>query len=149
MINNSLQFIIVITIIIIIYIYSNPKVKSLPYHDNIEKSTLENKNYRQVLYTTSKMQLVLMSIRPGEDIGMEVHPKVSQFFRFEKGKGKAIINNKEYPVSDGMAIVIPPNVQHNIINTHPTEPLKLYSIYTPPQHPSKTLQPFKPLNDHH
>jgi mannose-6-phosphate isomerase-like protein (cupin superfamily) len=147
--NNTYKLITIIIVICIYFFLKKPEVKSIPYHNNIEKLTNENNNYRQVLYTTPNMQLVLMSIRPGEEIGMEVHPNLNQFFRFEKGEGKVIINNKEYPVSDGIAIVIPPNAKHNIINTHPIKSLKLYSIYTPPQHPKNTLQSVKPLNDHH
>jgi mannose-6-phosphate isomerase-like protein (cupin superfamily) len=103
------------------------------FHTNIEKETLENKNFRKVLYTAAYMQLVLMSLKPGEDIGLEVHG-VDQFFRFEKGKGKVIIGNNEYEVKDGDAVIVPAGMPHNVINTSETEELKLYTLYAPPHH---------------
>jgi len=104
------------------------------YFTNIEKDTLENKNFRKVLYTSKHSQLVLMSLKPKEEIGMEVHPNNDQFFRFEKGTGKVIIDGNEYNVSDGSAIVVPAGAEHNVINTSETEELKLYTIYSPPHH---------------
>ena len=104
------------------------------FNDNIEKETLENDNFRKVLYTGKHSQLVLMSLNPGEEIGMEVHPDNDQFFRFEKGEGKCIIDGNEYVVSDGSAIVVPAGAEHNVINTSPTEKLKLYTIYSPAHH---------------
>jgi len=104
------------------------------YFTNIEKDTLENENFRKVLYTSKHSQLVLMSLKPKEEIGMEVHPDNDQFFRFEKGTGKVIINGNEYNVSDGSAIVVPAGAEHNVINTSETEELKLYTIYSPPHH---------------
>jgi mannose-6-phosphate isomerase-like protein (cupin superfamily) len=101
---------------------------------NIEKQTLENKNYRQVLYTAKHSQLVLMSLKPGEEIGLEVHPDNDQFFRFEKGRGKVIIDDNEYEVSDGTAVVVPAGASHNVINTSEFEDLKLYTIYSPAHH---------------
>jgi len=101
---------------------------------NIEKATLENNNFRKVLYTGKHNQLVLMSLRPKEEIGMEVHPDNDQFFRFEKGQGKCVIDGNEYEISDGVAIVVPAGAQHNIINTSDTEELKLYTIYSPAHH---------------
>ena len=101
---------------------------------NIEKDTLENKNFRKVLYSGKHSQLVLMCLQPKEDIGMEVHPDNDQFFRFEKGEGKCIIDGNEYPLEDGSAIVVPAGAQHNIINTSETEELKLYTIYSPAHH---------------
>jgi len=101
---------------------------------NIEKETLENTNFRKVLYTGKNSQLVLMSLKPNEEIGMEVHPDNDQFFRFEKGGGKVIIDGNEYLVSDGSAIVVPAGAEHNVINTSETEELKLYTIYSPPHH---------------
>ncbi len=103
------------------------------YKDNIEKLTLENENFRKVLYTGEKSQLVLMSLLPGEDIGSEVHSDNDQFFRFESGKGKVIINETEYEVSDGDAVIIPRGARHNVINTG-TEHLKMYTIYSPAHH---------------
>jgi len=101
---------------------------------NIEKETLENENFRKVLYTGKHSQLVLMSLLPLEEIGMEVHLDNDQFFRFEKGEGKCLIDGHEYVVSDGVAIVVPAGAQHNIINTSATEELKLYTIYSPAHH---------------
>ena len=102
--------------------------------ENIEKSTLENSNFRRVLYTGKNSQLVLMSLKPNEEIGMEVHPDNDQFFRFEKGQGKCIIDGNEYDLSDGVAVVVPAGAQHNIINTSDSEDLKLYTIYSPAHH---------------
>lgn len=104
------------------------------FNANIEKATLENNNFRKVLYTGKHNQLVLMSLRPKEEIGMEVHPDNDQFFRFEKGQGKCVIDGNEYEISDGVAIVVPAGAQHNIINTSDTEELKLYTIYSPAHH---------------
>jgi len=104
------------------------------FHSNIEKATLENENFRKVLYTGKHSQLVLMSLKPKEDIGMEVHPDNDQFFRFEKGNGKCIIDGNEYMVEDGSAIVVPAGAQHNIINMSETEYLRLYTIYSPAHH---------------
>ncbi len=104
------------------------------FNTNIEKETLENENFRKVLYTSKHSQLVLMSLAPNEDIGMEVHPDNDQFFRFEKGQGKAIIDGNEYKVSDGSAVVVPAGSQHNIVNTSATERLSLYTIYSPAHH---------------
>jgi len=104
------------------------------YKDNIEKLTLQNENFRQVLYTAAHCQLVLMSLRPGEEIGMEVHKGNDQFFRFEKGTGKVIIDGTEYVVGDGDAVIVPQGARHNVINTSQTEALKLYTIYAPPHH---------------
>jgi mannose-6-phosphate isomerase-like protein (cupin superfamily) len=104
------------------------------YVINIEKETLENKNFRKVLYTSKHSQLVLMSLRSNEEIGMEVHPDNDQFFRFEKGQGKCIIDGNEYELKDGVAVVVPAGAQHNIINISSTEELKLYTIYSPAHH---------------
>ncbi len=101
---------------------------------NIEDATLENENFRKVLYTSKHSQLVLMTLKPGEDIGMEVHEENDQFFRFEAGQGKCIIDGNEYELSDGVAVVVPAGAEHNIINTSNTEELKLYTIYSPPAH---------------
>lgn len=95
------------------------------YKDNIKKLTLENANFRRVLYTAKHSQLVLMSLRPNEEIGMEVHPDNDQFFRFESGQGKCIIDGNEYEVGDGTAVIVPAGAQHNVINTSDSEPLKL------------------------
>ena len=104
------------------------------FHTNIEQDTLENGNFRKVLYSGKHSQLVLMSLKPNEEIGMEVHPDNDQFFRFEKGQGKCIIDGNEYEISDGVAIIVPAGAQHNIINTSGTDELKLYTIYSPAHH---------------
>jgi len=104
------------------------------YTTNIEKDTLENNNFRKVLYTGKHSQLVLMSLAPNEEIGMEVHKENDQFFRFEKGRGKCIIDGNEYELKDGVAVVVPAGAEHNIINTSTTEELKLYTIYSPAHH---------------
>ena len=104
------------------------------FSTNIEKDTLENKNFRKVLYTGKHSQLVLMSLLPEEEIGMETHTDNDQFFRFEKGEGKCIIDGNEYNLSDGSAIVVPAGAKHNIINVSKTEDLKLYTLYSPAHH---------------
>jgi len=104
------------------------------FSTNIEKNTLENENYRKVLYTSKHSQLVLMSLKPKEEIGMEVHPDNDQFFRIEKGTGKCIIDDNEYELCDGVAIVVPAGAKHNVINTSKTEELKLYTVYSPAHH---------------
>ena len=104
------------------------------FNANIEKETLENTNFRKVLYTAKHCQLVLMSLNPLEEIGMEVHTDNDQFFRFEKGEGKVLIDGNEYIVGDGSAIIVPSGAQHNVINTSATNDLKLYTIYSPAHH---------------
>jgi len=104
------------------------------YTANIEETALANNNFRQVLYTGKHSQLVLMSLKPKEEIGMEVHPDNDQFFRIEKGQGKCIIDSNEYPLKDGVVIIVPAGANHNIINISETEDLKLYTIYSPAHH---------------
>jgi len=104
------------------------------FSSNIEKDTLENTNFRKVLYTGKNSQLVLMSLKPKEEIGMETHADNDQFFRFEKGEGKVVIDGNEYAVGDGSAIVVPSGAEHNVINVSETEELKLYTIYSPAHH---------------
>jgi len=113
------------------------------YHANIEELTLKNDNFRQVLYTGKNTQLVLMSLLPNQDIGMEVHPENDQFFRFETGQGLVVIDGTEYPVTDGSAIVVPAGSQHNVINTSATEKLKLYTLYSPPHHKDQIVRATK------
>ncbi len=100
----------------------------------IEKETLKNEDFRRVLYTGKYSQLVLMSLKPGEEIGEEVHDDVDQFFRFEDGKGLVVIDDVEHEVKDGMAVVVPSGAKHNVINTSKKNDLKLYTIYSPPEH---------------
>ncbi|MFA6306775.1 MAG: cupin domain-containing protein [Patescibacteria group bacterium] len=104
------------------------------FNANIEKDTLANNNFRQVLYTGKHSQLVLMSLKPKEEIGMEVHKDNDQFFRFEAGQGKCVIDGNEYEVKDGSAIVVPAGANHNVINVSASEDLKLYTIYSPAHH---------------
>ncbi|MEQ1561168.1 MAG: cupin domain-containing protein [Nitrospira sp.] len=113
------------------------------YKNNIEKSTLENNDFRKVLYTGEESQLVLMSLLPGEEIGSEVHPDNDQFFRFEAGEGKVIINETEYSVTDGDAVVIPKGSQHNVINTSSSTALKMYTIYSPAHHKDGVIRATK------
>ena len=113
------------------------------FNANIEKETLENSNFRKVLYTGKHSQLVLMSLKPNEEIGMEVHPDNDQFFRFEKGQGKCMIDGNEYELKNGSAIVVPAGAQHNIINTSGEEELKLYTIYSPAHHKDGIVRPTK------
>lgn len=104
------------------------------FKTNIEKDTLENKNFRKVLYTGKGLQLVLMSLKAGEDIGEETHKDGDQFFRVEKGKGKCLVDGNEYKIRDGDIVLVPAGAKHNIINTDIKEDLKLYTLYGPPQH---------------
>ncbi|MEK7080390.1 MAG: cupin domain-containing protein [Patescibacteria group bacterium] len=113
------------------------------FHSNIEKDTLENGNFRKVLYTSKHSQLVLMSLLPKEEIGMETHNENDQFFRVEKGNGKCIIDGNEYNISDGSAIIVPVGSEHNIINVSETEELKLYTIYSPAHHKDKVVRKTK------
>lgn len=108
------------------------------YSINLEKSTLENDNYRKVLYTTEHMQLVLMTLQEGEDIPMETHEDHDQFIRVEEGEGKAVIGEDEFELGDGVAVIIPAGNAHHIINTG-SGALKLYTLYAPPEHPDKTV----------
>jgi mannose-6-phosphate isomerase-like protein (cupin superfamily) len=104
------------------------------YKDNIEKLTLENGNFRKVLYSGPHSQLVLMSLKPKEEIGVETHPDNDQFFRFEKGEGKVVIDGNEYAVADGDAVIVPAGAEHNVVNVSAAEELKLYTIYSPAHH---------------
>jgi mannose-6-phosphate isomerase-like protein (cupin superfamily) len=111
------------------------------YVTNIEQDTLSNDNFRKVLYTTQNSQLVVMSLEPGEEIGMEVHGQ-DQFIRIESATGKTVLNGKEHPIEDGSAVVVPAGTEHNIINTS-TEKMKLYTIYSPPHHIDGTIHKTK------
>ncbi|MDE2188122.1 MAG: cupin domain-containing protein [Patescibacteria group bacterium] len=108
-----------------------------PFYENIEKLTLENNDYRRVLYTGLHSQVVLMSVAPGDEIGMEVH-HVDQFLRFESGVGKAIIDGDEFALKDGTAVLVPAGANHNVINTG-KKPLKLYTVYAPANHIEGTI----------
>jgi len=119
------------------------KVKKTPpkksgFLVNIEQDTIDNTDYRRVLYTTKNSQLVLMSVEPGDEIGEESHD-LDQFIRFESGEGSISLNGFEHSVKDGDAIVVPEGVSHNIINTSDTKSLKLYAVYSPPNHKQGTI----------
>ena len=101
---------------------------------NIEELTISNNNFRQVLFTGQHAQLVIMSLKPNEDIGVETHEIVDQFFRIEKGEGEVTINGKVSAVKDGDAFVVPAGVKHNLVNSSSENALKLYTIYSPPHH---------------
>ena len=104
------------------------------FHGDIEQMTLENTNFRKVVYTGAHAQLVLMSLKPGEAIGEETHGNNDQFFRFERGTGRVEIDGNEYQVTDGSAVIVPAGARHNITNTSATDTLNLYTLYTPPHH---------------
>ena len=112
------------------------------YVDNIEQKTEGNTYFREVLFTGQHTQLVVMCLQVGEEIGMEVHPTVDQFFRIESGEGKVVMNGEEAVFSSGFGIVVPAGTQHNVINTG-AQPLKLYTLYSPPNHPEGTVHQTK------
>lgn len=113
------------------------------YRADIENDTLENSNFRKVLYSGKHLQLVLMSLQPGEDIGVEIHSENDQFFRFEGGEGKCVIDGNEYAVTDGIGVVVPAGAEHNIINTSAAEPLRFYTIYGPAHHKDQIVRTTK------
>ena len=125
-----------------------PEPSSSGFNINIEEETETNDNFRKVLFTTDKTQLVVMSLKPGEDIGSEVHDG-DQFFRFEEGEGKIVIDGNETEVSGGSAAVVNEGSEHNVINTSEHEDLKLYAVYSPPQHKDGTIDESKPEYDEH
>ena len=108
------------------------------YITNIEEATVKNSLYRQVLYTAKNTQLVLMNLKPGDEIGEEVHD-LDQFIRFEAGEGKVVMDGQDHAVGDGIAVVIPAGTRHNVINTSANADLKLYSLYSPPEHKVGTM----------
>jgi mannose-6-phosphate isomerase-like protein (cupin superfamily) len=122
------------------------------YIIQIEDATRKNQNYRQALFTAKHSQLVLMKLKPGEEIGEEVH-ELDQFLRFEEGEGTVILDGVKHPVSDGFAVVIPAGTRHNVLNTGTTTELKLYSLYSPPEHKVGTIHKTKREadadHDHH
>ena len=113
------------------------------FKTNIERDTEKNRNFRKVLYTSKHSQLVLMSLKPGEEIGLETHPENDQFLRFEGGTGQVIVDDKKYRVADGDAVVIPAGARHNVINKSDEEDLKIYTIYSPPHHKDGTIHKTK------
>jgi mannose-6-phosphate isomerase-like protein (cupin superfamily) len=113
------------------------------FKTNIEHDTLENSNFRKVVYTAKHCQLVLMSLRPKEEIGLETHPENDQFLRFEGGQGLVFIDGNEYQVTDGSAVIVPAGARHNVVNASETEQLKIYTIYSPPHHKDETVHATK------
>jgi mannose-6-phosphate isomerase-like protein (cupin superfamily) len=110
---------------------------------DVESATKKNTFFRKVLYTGKHAQLVLMRLKPSEEIGSERHNHIDQFFRFEKGKGIVIINGKKHPVRDGSAVIVPAGALHNVINTSKTNDLHLYTLYSPPEHKDKPVRKTK------
>jgi len=113
------------------------------FKTNIEEKTLKNTYFRQVFYTAKNMQLVVMALQPSEDIGVEIHPKVDQFFRVEEGEGKVVMNGVSQEVKSGDVFIVPQGTEHNVINTSKTAMLKLYTIYAPPNHPDGKIHKTK------
>jgi mannose-6-phosphate isomerase-like protein (cupin superfamily) len=120
----------------------NPTLK-VGYHANIEERTEDNDYFREVLYTGEHSQLVVMSLKAGEEIGLETHADRDQFFRVEKGNGKAVLNGQEVTLEEDDALVIPAGVEHNVINTSTEKALKVYTIYSPPEHADGTIHKTK------
>jgi mannose-6-phosphate isomerase-like protein (cupin superfamily) len=110
---------------------------------NLEEETRKNTDFRRVLYTGKHCQFVLMSLQPMEDIGMETHDDVDQFFRFEEGQGTVVIDGVEHAVKDGSGVIVPSGAKHNVTNTSKTDDLKLYTIYSPPNHRDKVVRKTK------
>jgi mannose-6-phosphate isomerase-like protein (cupin superfamily) len=106
---------------------------------NIEMDTLENEDFRRVLFTGPNTQLVLMTLAPGEDIGLETHDGHDQFLRIESGVGVVVLDGEKRDLVDGSSVVIPAGVEHNVTNTSDDEPLRLYTLYSPPEHPDGTV----------
>ncbi len=113
------------------------------YLTNIEEKTVSNSFFRQVLFTSQHVQVVVMSLMPNEDIGEEVHEIVDQFLRIEQGEGKVVMDDVEHNIKAGDAIVVPAGARHNIINTSTENPLKLYTVYAPPHHKDGTIHETK------
>lgn len=117
------------------------------FKSNIEQDTVDNTNYRKVLFTAKDLQLVVMVLKPNEDIGMERHQDKDQFIRVEEGKGEAIINGNKYPLRVGDAVIIPQGSEHNIINTSKVRDLKIYTLYSKPEHPDLIVEATKAIAD--
>lgn len=113
--------------------------RKLGHVTHIEEDTLANEDYRRVLFTGENLQLVLMTLQPGEEIGLESHEGHDQFIRVEAGTGEAILGGRKHALADGVSVVIPSGVEHNVVNTSKTEPMRLYTLYGPPEHPDGTV----------
>src|SRR3989344_1665794 len=109
------------------------------YHANIEEVALDNNNFRNVLFTGKHTQLVVMCLKAGEDIGEEVHEHIDQFFRIESGKGEVYIDEEVFDVQAESVVIVPAGAKHNVVNTHDSDDLKLYTLYSPPNHPEGTI----------
>jgi mannose-6-phosphate isomerase-like protein (cupin superfamily) len=109
------------------------------YVTNIERDTLANEDFRRVLFTGPHVQLVLMTLKPGEDIGLEKHDGHDQFIRVEGGTGFVLLNGQKTELTDGSAVVIPANAEHNVVNTSDVAPMRLYTLYSPPEHADGTV----------
>ena len=119
------------------------------YSINLEQKTLAGNNFREVLYTTKRSQLVIMTLQPGQEIGMEHHTGHDQFIRVEAGEGVAILDGEKHALADGVAVVVPAVVEHNVINPSTTEPMRLYTLYTPPEHPDGIIHATKEEAEEH
>ena len=117
------------------------------YSINIEEKTIANNFFREVLYTTARSQLVVMTLRPGEEIGQEKHEDHDQFIRVESGEGEAVLDGERHALSDGVALVIPAGAEHNVVNTSDTVSLRLYTLYSPPEHPDRLVHQTKAQAD--
>ncbi len=113
------------------------------YSVDIERATLEGNDFRRVLFTGPQSQLVIMTLQPGEEIGTERHEGHDQFIRVEAGEGEALLDGERHPLSDGVAVVVPAGTEHNVVNTSASEPLRLYTIYSPAEHPDGTVHQTK------
>ena len=116
---------------------------------DIERDTLQNEDYRRVLFTGPNIQLVLMTLQPGEEIGLEHHTGHDQFIRIEEGEGEAVLDGKRHKLADGVSVVIPSGVEHNVVNTSKTKKLRLYTLYGPPEHPDGTVHKTKADDPEH
>lgn len=119
----------------------NEEKEDVGFHVNIEKETIENNNFRKVLFSGPNAQLVVMSLKPDEDIGLETHDNLDQFIRVDSGKGTAVINGKEYSLKDGDAIIVPAGAEHNIVAG--SDGIKLYAVYTSIEHPDGVIDKTK------
>lgn len=109
------------------------------YITNIEQDAIENNDYRRVLFTGLNTQLVLMAIAPGDEIGLETHDEHDQFIRVESGNGVVFLDGEQHKLADGIAVVIPAGVKHNVVNSSRSKPLRLYTLYSPPEHADGTV----------
>lgn len=143
--------VVLITLLVSLPLHAREIKDRNGYIVNIDEKTVSNTSYREVLFTVPHSQLVVMSLKPGEEIGEEVHDGIDQFIRFEEGEAKLILDGKVYELKADDAVVIPAGVRHNIINASKSESLKLYTIYSPPEHKPGTIQKTKAeaMADHH